>query len=89
MRKDLISFKPIYSSFLTCDKDIEALLKTLFVSSRPYSNLLKRLLIINNKDCLDTTNQDYQKVIDNFSLGDLIDKGYVRLNPKISRGTHE
>lgn len=89
MRKDLISFRPINSSFFSCDVDIQAILKTLFVTSRPYSDMLKRLLIINNKDCLDTTNQDYQKMIDNFSLGDLINKGYIRLNSKISRGTHE
>jgi len=46
-------------------------------------------LIINNPDCLETTNPDYKSVIDSFSLGDLIDKGYIRLNPKIARGTHE
>ena len=74
MRKDLISFKPIRSSFLSCDIDIQSILKTLFVTSRPYSDILKRLLIINNKDCLDTSNEDYQKIIDSFSLGDLLDK---------------
>ena len=89
MRKDLISFKPIYSSLLSCDKDLQAILKTLFISSKPYSDILKRLLIINNKDCLDETNTDYQKIINSYSLGDLIDKGYIRLNPKIARGTHE
>ena len=89
MRKDLITFKPIYSSFLSCDKDIETILKTLFVSSKPYSDLLKRLLIINNKDCLDIENKDYQKIIDSFSLGDMISHGYIKLDPKISRGTHE
>ena len=89
MRKDLISFKPVYSSLLTCDKDIEKILKTLFISSRPYSDLLKRLLIINSRDCLDTSRTDYQKIIDSYSLGDLMDKGYIRLNSKISRGTHE
>lgn len=89
MRKDLIMTKPIYSSFFSCDKDIEAILKTLFVTSKPYSDLLKRLLIINNKDCLDTNNVDYQAIIDKFSLADLIDKGYIKMNPKISRGTHE
>lgn len=89
MRKDLVTFKPIHSSFFSCDKDIHAILKTLFVSSRPYSDILKRLLIINNKDCLDQSNEDYKKVINSFSLGDLIEKGYIRLNSKISRGTHE
>ena len=89
MRKDLITFKPVYSSLLTCDKDVQKILKTLFVSSKPYSDLLKRLLIINNKNCLDTSRIDYQKIIDSYSLGDLIDKGYIRLNSKVVRGTHE
>ena len=88
MRKDLISLKPIYSTFLSCDKDIQKILKVLFVQSRPHSDMLKRLLIINSKDCLEN-NAEYQRVIDNFSLKDLIDKGYSRLNPKISRGTHQ
>ena len=89
MRKDLILLKPIHSTFFSCGTDMQAILKSLFVLSRPYSDMLKRLLIINNKDCLKKNNQDYQKIIDNFSLGDLIDKGYIRLNSKISRGTHE
>lgn len=89
MRKDLISFKPVYSSLLSCDKDVEKILKTLFISSKPYSDILKRLLIINNKDCLDMSNEDYKKVIDSYSLGDLMDKDYIRLNPKVARGTHE
>jgi hypothetical protein len=53
MRKDLITFKPIYSTFLSCDKDIQMILKTLFVTSRPYSDILKKLLVINSKDCLE------------------------------------
>ena len=93
MRKDLILNKPIYSSFFSCGPDIQMILKTLFVSSRPHSDILKRLLIINNKDCLksmdDDTEQVYKKTVNSFSLGDLIDKGYIRLNSKISRGTHE
>ena len=89
MRKDLINLKPIYSSFLTCDIDVQKMLKTLFVTSKPYSDMLKRLLIINSKDCLDKTNQEYQKVIDKYNLSDLIEKEYIRLNPKIARGTHE
>ena len=89
MRKDLITFKPIYSSFLSCDDDIRLILKILFEESKPYSDILKRLLIINNKDCLDVNNKDYQYIINNMSLADMIDKNYIRLNPKISRGTHE
>lgn len=89
MRADIITLKPIYSSFLTCDKDVMKILKTLFISSKPHSDMLKRLLIINNRDCLDKSNAKYQQVIDNISLGDMIDRGYIRLNPKIARGTFE
>lgn len=89
MRYDLTTRNKIYSTMLAYEKDIEIILKALFVSSRPYSDILKRLLIINNKDCLDMSNEKYQKVIDSMYLGDLIDKGYIKLNPKIERGTHE
>lgn len=89
MRKDLIMSKPIYSSFLSCGRDIQLLLKTLFVTSNPYSNVLKRLLVINNKDCLDMTNKDYEQIVSNMSLSDLIEKGYVQRRPKVIRGTHE
>ena len=71
------------------DKDVEKILQTLFITSKPYSDILKRLLIINNKDCLDTSNTEYQKMINKFSLADLIEQEYIRLNPKIKRGTHE
>jgi len=53
MRKDLVKIQPLRSSFLSCEKDTETILKTLFVDSKPYSDILKRLLIINNPDCLD------------------------------------
>ena len=88
MRKDLISLQPIYSSFLADDKDVQEILKILFVTTKPYSDRLKKLLVINSKNCLEQ-NEEYQKVIDSMTLGDLIDKGYIRLNPKITRGTHE
>lgn len=88
MRKDLILNKKIYSSFFSCPDDVKYILENLFVYSKPYSDSLKRLLIVNNPDCLVNDNT-YQQIIDNFSLADLIDKGYVRLNPKIARGTHE
>lgn len=89
MRKDLIATQPIYSSFLSVEKDTEQILKTLFVTTKPYSDLLKRLLVIQNPDCLDETNEDYQRMIDSKSLGDLIHEGYIRLNPKIARTEFE
>lgn len=89
MRKDLIKLEPLHSSFLSCEKDTETIVKTLFVDSAPYSDMLKRLLVINKPDCLDRTNEQYQQMVNSKSLGRLIDEGYIRLNPKIARGTFE
>ena len=88
-RYDLIKNEPLYSSFMNCEKDVEKILEALFVKTKPYSDILKRLLIINNPDCLDKDNEDYQKLIDSKTLRDLIKEGYVRLNPKIPRKEHE
>ena len=57
MRSDVIKMRPIHSSFFSCAQDTETILKQLFVKSNPYSDRLKRLLVINNTDCLDQTNQ--------------------------------
>lgn len=90
MRKDLIINKKIYSSFFSCPEDVRKILEGLFVYSKPYSDDLKKLLIINNPDCLSSIKkEEYNSIINRFSLADLMDKGYVRLNPKIMRGTHE
>ena len=89
MRSDVRMLKPIYSSFLSCEKDTEQIVKILFVKSKPYSDKLKRLLIINNPDCLDEGNEDYQKLIDSKPLSVLRKEGYVRLNPKIARTQFE
>ena len=97
MRKDIIP-KPIYSSFLSCPKDAQILLKKLFVDSKPYSDILKRLLVINNSDCIDDINwneypyyknAEYQAAIDSLQLSDLMRLGYVRTNPKIMRKEFE
>ena len=89
MRSDVRMTRPIYSSFLSCEKDAQEIVKQLFVKSKPYSDRLKRLLIINNPDCLDEDNEDYQKLIDSKPLSALRKEGYVRLNPKIARKEFE
>ena len=89
MRKDLIMNEKIRSSFFSCPDDMRIILEKLFVESKPYSDKLKRLLLINNPDCLDMSNTKYQEYIDTFLVSDLIQQGYVRLSPKIARGTHE
>lgn len=89
MRRDITSIKPLQSSFLSCEKDAELIIKKLFVESKPYSDKLKRLLIINEPDCLNSTIKTYQDAIDKKNVSVLRKEGYIRLSPKIARGEHE
>ena len=78
------------SSFLSVEKDIELILKKLFLDSGEYSDTLKRLLVINAKDCLDNTeNQVYKDAVNKASLNYLRKEGYIKLEPKISLKEHE
>lgn len=80
------------SSFLSCEKDTETIIKKLFVDSRPYSDELKRLLLINTKDCLlesARTNPVYMKKIKETSVADLRQQQYIKTSPKISLGENE
>ena len=87
MRKDLA--KPsIQSSFLSCEKDTSTIIKKLFVESRPHSDVLKTLLVVNTKDCLENTDK-YRSITDKIQLSDLRQEGYIRLEPKIKFGEHE
>ena len=81
--------KDFKSSFLSAEKDQEAIWKKLFVERRPYSDKLKRLLIVNQPDCLDESKVQYRKVIDNLSLKGMKDQGYLRVVPKLDFGEHE
>jgi len=65
-------------------------LKRLFVTSQPYSDELKRLLVINTKDCLDDKNSVvYKNAIKDMSLAKLREKGYIKFEPKIKMTEHE
>ena len=78
------------SSFLSCEKDLETIIRKLFVDSRPYSDKLKRLLLINTDDCLfDTTNPAYIEKINSMSISDMREKGYIKIEPKIPFGENE
>lgn len=89
MVKDL-AMKPFQSSFLSCEKDTEIILRKLFIESRPYSDDLKRLLIINTKDCLNNkTNPIYTQKLKKIGLKELMEKGYIRLTPKLNFGEFE
>lgn len=80
----------IYSSFLSCEKDMETILKKLFIESRPYSDELKRLLVINTKDCLDNlTSEVYNTKLKEMSVAKLREEGYIKIEPKIRFPEHE
>lgn len=91
MRRDTrMTSSQFSSSFLSCEKDIEEILRKLFISSKPYSDILKRLLVINTKDCLD--NEDslvIKQKLEDMSLAKLRQEGYIKLEPKLKFGEHE
>lgn len=89
MKRDLVNLK-LKSSFQSVEKDIELILRKLFIENKPLSDELKKLLIINTKDCLDETNASkYKILIDNMKLKDLREEGYIRLEPKLKFDEHE
>lgn len=91
MRRDVnLPSSQFSSSFLSCEKDIEEILRKLFVSSKPYSDYLKKLLVINTQDCLDNeTSTTIQQKIADMSLAKLRQEGYIKLEPKLPFGEHE
>lgn len=89
MKRDLVKLPRLDSSFLSCEKDTETILKRLFIESQPYSDQLRRLLVINTKDCLDKDNEEYLKKIKQMSLSKLREEGYIKLEPKIRFFEHD
>ena len=84
MTKNLAKFD-LKSSFLSCEKDTDTILRKLLVESKPFSDMLKRLLVISTKDCLDNeTSEIYKKKLQEMSVKKLIDDGYIRLSPKLN-----
>ena len=79
----------IQSSFLSCEKDTELILNRLFVDGQKYSKWLKRLLIINTKDCLNQNIKKYDDIVDNYSVADLIEKQYIKTTPRLEFNEHE
>lgn len=90
MNRNLVKLPVLQSSFLSCEKDTETILRKLFVESRPYSDELKRLLVISAKDCLDNKdNPKYLEKLNNMSIAKLHEEGYIRLEPKVRLPEHE
>lgn len=89
MKKNL-AMEPIKSSFLSCEKDFETILRRLFIESKPHNEELIRLLVLNTPDCLDNrTSEIYQKKIQEMSnLAKLKEAGYISLKPRIQYDEH-
>ena len=90
MRRDTRTTMSCNSSFLSCEKDTETILRRLFVESYPYSDTLKRLLVINTKDCLD--NNESEVINKTISVTDIFSEncqltdgktGEVKTMPRI------
>ena len=89
MKRDIYTNK-FNSSFLSFEKDIETILRKLFIESNPYSEILKRLLVINTKDCLDNLESlAIKEKLKQMSLAKLRQEGYIKLEPKIAMPEHE
>lgn len=89
MKRDVYTNK-FNSSFLSFEKDIETILRKLFIESNPYSEILKRLLVINTKDCLDNLESPaIKEKLKQMSLAKLRQEGYIKLEPKIAMPEHE
>lgn len=90
MKRDLRRIVPLTSSFLSCEKDTDTILRKLFIENKPYSDILKRLLIINTKDCLDDLeNPKYIEKINSMSIAKMKQEGYFKLEPKLKMQEHE
>lgn len=81
--------KNFKSTFLSCEVDQETIWRKLFVESRPYSDKLKRLLVVNTPNCLDESQKQFQEIIDKKTLHDLKEGKYLRTVPKLTFPEHE
>ena len=89
MKRDtMIPLSQFKTSFLSVGKDTETILNKLFIQSGPHSEHLKRLLIINAKDCLSNKDSKAYQVAIKKSVKQIIDEGYIKLIPKIEFEEH-
>ncbi len=88
-RTSVLLAKNFKSTFLSCETDMETIWKRLFVESRPYSDKLKRLLVINTPNCLDESQVQFQDEIEKANLAYLKNNQYIKNVPKLSFGEHE
>ena len=84
MQRDLVK-KNLNSSFLNVEKDTLRIIRKLFVESRPYSDILKALLVVNGNDVLkNMKNPVYHQAIQQATPTWLKDNDYILTVPKIN-----
>ena len=81
--------KDFQASFLSSEKDMETIFKKLFVESKPYSDILKRLLIIDQPDCLDSKQSKYQEIINGYPIHRMKEEGYILVIPRSEQLIHD
>lgn len=81
--------KNFSSTFTSISKDQETIWRKLLVESKPYSDKLKKLLIVNTPNCLDPTQEQFQRKINQYTIKDMLDNQYIKVIPKLSFGEHE
>lgn len=84
MQRNLVDTRPLISSFLSCEKDTELILRKLFVESCQHGEILKKLLVVQAPDVLD---KNYN--ISEYSLKKLIEDGYINMDPLIKLPEHD
>ena len=89
MRVDRHKKKVLNSSFLSCEKDAQLIIEKLFLEDPITGEDLKRLLVLNTKDCLDRNNENYNKIMKNTSIKSLIDGNYITFSPRVELSEHE
>ena len=89
MKRDVIKLPSRNVSFYSFEKDVETIVKKLFTENT-YSEDLKRLLVINKKDCIDDrTSEVYRNIIKDTTVAKLVENGYITTTPKIRFPEHE
>lgn len=89
MKRDIIKLPSRNLSFYSFEKDVETIVKKLFTENT-YSEDLKRLLVINKKDCIDDrTSEVYRNIIKDTTVAKLVENGYITTTPKIRFPEHE
>lgn len=89
IRRALSLTNDFKSSFFSYEKNLEMIIKKLFVDNPAYSENLKRLLVINKPDCLMHGNAAYDDLIKKYSIGRLKKEGYIRTVPRLDLKEHE